>query len=81
MIHKLAESKLLSGYIYGDNHTGEYIYLPGSEIDSHPPVAVYEHDDTREDVSLSAALQIIEKRSFAWYPIPYLVHGPYNIPQ
>ncbi len=26
MIHKLAESKLLSGYIYGDNHTGEYIY-------------------------------------------------------
>lgn len=63
MIHKLAESKLLSGYIYGDNHTGEYIYLPGSEIDSHTPVAVYEHDDTREDVSLSAALQIIEKRS------------------
>ena len=39
MIHKLAESKLLSGYIYGDNHTGEYIYLPGSEIDSPPPIA------------------------------------------
>ena len=82
MIHKLAESKLLSGYIYGDNHTGEYIYLPGSEIDSHPPVAVYEHDDTREDVSLSLLrCRLLKREAFAWYPIPYLVHEPYNIPQ
>ena len=63
MIYKLAENKLLSGFIYGDTYTGEYIYLPASELDSHPPIAVYEHDDTRDDVSLQVALQIIEKRS------------------
>ena len=80
MIHKLAESKLLSGYIYGDNHTGEYIYLPGSEIDSHPPVAVYEHDDTREDVS-QLRCRLLKREASAWYPIPYLVHAPYKIPQ
>lgn len=42
MIYKLAESKLLSGFIYGDTHTQEYIYLPGSELDSSIPLAVYE---------------------------------------
>ena len=41
MIYKLAESKLLSGFIYGDTHTQEYIYLPGSELDSSIPLAVY----------------------------------------
>ena len=30
---KLTESKLLAGFIYGDHHTKEYVYLPGSELD------------------------------------------------
>lgn len=29
---KLTESKLLAGFIYGDHHTKEYVYLPGSEL-------------------------------------------------
>ena len=27
-MHRLAESKLLAGFIYGDPHMQEYIYLP-----------------------------------------------------
>lgn len=32
-MHRLAESKLLAGFIYGDPHMQEYIYLPASELD------------------------------------------------
>ena len=32
---KLTESKLLAGFIYGDHHTKEYVYLPGSELRGH----------------------------------------------
>ena len=34
MLKKTTESKLLAGYIYGDNVTKEYVYLPGSEVDT-----------------------------------------------
>ena len=33
-MHRLAESKLLAGFIYGDPHMQEYIYLPASELDA-----------------------------------------------
>ena len=41
---KLTESKLLAGFIYGDHHTKEYVYLPGSELGADIPVLVYETD-------------------------------------
>lgn len=44
-MHKLAESRLLAGNIYGDARTGEYIYLPGSELDADEPMLVYENKD------------------------------------
>lgn len=62
-MHKLAESKLLAGFIYGDPHMKEYIYLPGSELDSDHPILVYELDKSRQDVSMAEALSLIEKRS------------------
>ena len=36
-MHRLAESKLLAGFIYGDPHMQEYIYLPASELMPPPP--------------------------------------------
>ena len=42
MLKKTTESKLLAGYIYGDNVTKEYVYLPGSEVDTEEPVS-YTH--------------------------------------
>ena len=42
---KLTESKLLTGFIYGDHHTKEYVYLPGSELGADIPVLVYETDE------------------------------------
>lgn len=60
---KLAEHKLLAGFIYGDNYTKEYVYLPGSELDADTPVLVYETTNGRQDISMEGALNIIEKRS------------------
>ncbi len=41
-MHKLAESKLMAGFIYGDPATEEYVYLPGSEVGTDNPVLIYE---------------------------------------
>lgn len=70
-MHKLAESRLLAGYIYGDSRNREYIYLPGSELDASSPMLVYETEDRRSDVTMEEALDIIEKRSLkpAVHPI------------
>lgn len=68
---KLTESKLLAGFIYGDDHTKEYIFLPGSELGADIPVLVYETAEGRRDLSMDDALEIIEKRSlkFTAHPI------------
>ena len=47
MLKKTTESKLLAGYIYGDNVTKEYVYLPGSEVDTEEPMLVYEDNGGR----------------------------------
>lgn len=62
-MHKLVESRLLAGFIYGDSRTEEYVYLPGSELGSSSPVLVYEHGGSREDIPMDRALEIVEKRS------------------
>ena len=68
---KLAEGRLLSGFIYGDADTGEYVYFPGSELDAANPLAVYESAEGRRDVTLSEAVSIIEHRSLrpATHPV------------
>lgn len=70
---KLAEGRLLSGFIYGDNHTGEYVYFPGSELDATRPLAVYETGNERRDVTMDEALSLIEKRSLK--PVKHPILG------
>ncbi len=60
-MHRLAESKLLAGFIYGDPHMQEYIYLPASELDAASPMLVYETGKERHDVDMQEALSLIEK--------------------
>lgn len=48
-MHRLAESKLLAGFIYGDPHMQEYIYLPASELDAASPMLVYETGKERHE--------------------------------
>ena len=62
-MHKLAESKLFSGFIYGDPFMKEYVYLPGSEVDTEAPMLVYENGSERNDVTMEEALSLVEKRS------------------
>ncbi len=62
-MHKLAESKLIAGFIYGDPATEEYVYLPGSEVGTDNPVLIYECEKKRQDISIENALELIEKRS------------------
>ena len=61
-MHKLAESRLLAGFIY-DSRNQEYIYLPGSELDAASPMLIYEIEGRLSDVPMEEALDIIEKRS------------------
>jgi hypothetical protein len=69
---RFAESQLLAGYIYGDNDSEEYIYVPASEIGTETPMAVYEHDGTRDDLSLEKALYFIERRNLRLVTHPLL---------
>ncbi|WP_296957076.1 hypothetical protein [uncultured Dialister sp.] len=62
-MHRLAESRLLAGCIYGDNRNHEYVYLPGSELGAENPVLVYETEEGHSDLSMEEALSVIEKRS------------------
>ncbi len=71
-MHRLAESKLLAGFIYGDAYTKEYIYLPGSELDAETPILVYETQEGRQDLSMKEALSVIEKRSLKQTTHPVL---------
>lgn len=52
---QIAQKHLLAGIIFGDSETGEYIYLPGGEVGADNPLCVFEHDGTKEDVTLEEA--------------------------
>lgn len=58
----IREAQLLRGIIFGDRHTAEYVYMPGSEIGADRPVYVYETGDTRTDIDLAEALHLIRVR-------------------
>lgn len=57
---QIAQKHLLAGIIFGDGHTGEYIYLPGGEVGTDHPLCVFEHDGTKEDISLEQAGYLID---------------------
>ena len=46
----IQEAQLERGIIFGDRHTGEYVYMPGSEVGADHPVYVYEQENERRDI-------------------------------
>lgn len=59
----MTESELKAGVIFGDAQTGEYVYMPASEIGVSVPVCIYETDHLRDDVDFAEALRLIRVRS------------------
>ena len=57
---QIAQKHLLAGIIFGDRETGEYIYLPGGEVGANNPLCVFEHDGTKEDVTLEEAGYLVD---------------------
>lgn len=57
---QIAQKHLLAGIIFGDSETGEYIYLPGGEVGANTPLCVFEHDGTKEDVTLEEAGYLVD---------------------
>ena len=56
-------SQLKAGRIFGDNATGEYVYMPAGEMGVEHPLCVYEVNARRDDVSLDEAIRLIRVRS------------------
>lgn len=59
----MTESELRAGIIFGDNASGEYVYMPGSELGTDEPLCVYEYGFCRDDISMKAAQDIVRRRS------------------
>ncbi|WP_027405639.1 hypothetical protein [Anaerovibrio sp. RM50] len=59
----MTESQLRSGVIFGDNETGEFVYMPASELGVEHPMCVYEYDTARDDINLDDAIRTIRLRS------------------
>ena len=57
-IHK---EHLQAGFIYGDTHNGEYVYLPAGEVSAENPLAVLETHKGRPDLTLDEAIHTIDK--------------------
>lgn len=58
----MREAQLERGIIFGDRHTDEYVYMPGSEVGAEHPVYVYEYGNSRRDIDLTEALYLIRVR-------------------
>ncbi|WP_314664015.1 hypothetical protein [uncultured Selenomonas sp.] len=58
----IREAQLLRGIIFGDRNTGEYVYMPASEIGVEHPIYVYEEGAVRRDIDLTEALHLIRVR-------------------
>ena len=56
-------SELNNGIIFGDRESGEYVYMPASEIGVDSPICVYENKDGRFDIDLHEALRLIRVRA------------------
>ncbi|SHK80226.1 hypothetical protein SAMN05216582_11841 [Selenomonas ruminantium] len=65
-------SELKSGVIFGDHSTGEYVYMPASEIGLENPLCVYENGSQRTDVELAEALRLICVRALRQVRHPVL---------
>ena len=59
----MTESQLRAGVIFGDNETGEFVYMPASELGVEHPMCVYEYDTARDDMNMEDAIRTIRLRS------------------
>lgn len=60
---KMIASHLQAGFIFGDVLAGEYVYLPGGEIGADEPLCVLETRQSRRDVSMTEAVELILRLS------------------
>ncbi|MBP1765120.1 MAG: hypothetical protein H6Q65_2178 [Firmicutes bacterium] len=58
---QVSRGHLLAGIIFGDQETGEYIYLPGGEVGVEDPVCIFETADGQRDVPIQEAVFLIAK--------------------
>jgi len=60
---RMTAAHLKAGIIFGDNNTGEYVYLPASEIGMEDPLCVIETTKGQQDITLKQALLFVLKLS------------------
>lgn len=60
---KVIASHLQAGFIFGDALSEEYVYLPGGEIGVDEPLCVLESKQSRRDVTLAEAVELILRLS------------------
>lgn len=56
---QMALAELLSGIIFGDHATEEYIYLPAGEVGADFPLCILEIKKQQRDLSLTDAAALI----------------------
>ena len=56
---KVIAEQLLAGYIFGDKDNNEYIYLPGGEVGTENPLCVLERGESRQDLPLEEASEMV----------------------
>ena len=63
---KIMAEQLLAGIMLGDTENKEFIYLPGGEVGSETPYAVFEKDGVRkEDLPLEEAVKLAKRLHLA----------------
>ena len=60
---QVSKGHLLAGIIFGDQATGEYIYLPGGEVGMDEPVCIFETKEGQHDIPMPEAVRLIAKLS------------------
>lgn len=59
----MVAADLNAGVIYGDESSGEYVYMPASEIGVDKPLCVLETKSERRDITLAEALVMVRRLS------------------
>lgn len=58
---QIVASHLKAGFIFGDNASGEYVYMPAGEIGVDDPVCILETKQGLKDVSLTEATSLVAR--------------------
>lgn len=58
---QIVASHLKAGFIFGDNVSGEYVYMPAGEIGIDDPMCVLETKQGHQDVPLAEAVNLVQR--------------------